>query len=404
MAPISPRRRAAHLAALCATLMTACSSAPPSAAPPPASATSPAASARAGGPPAGCSNSIVVEHWPLARRAAQLVAVPSLGADAAALTPVIRLGIAGVLLLGNNEPRDLREQLAAAQQQATPRNTLLVMADEEGGGVQRLAGLVPALPWARQMAATMSPTAVQSAARRTGRAMRALGVTVDLAPVLDVDSAPGPNGRNPDGSRSFSGISATASRYGVAFMRGLLEAGEIPVVKHFPGLGGSTGNTDLGSASTVPAAALRRDGLPPFAAAITAGAPAVMVSNASVPGVTSRPASLSRAVIAGLLRHDLRFQGAVVTDSLSAGAISAAGYGVAQAAVQAISAGADIVLFGSTLDATQVRLLAPSQVRKTVHSIVGAVASAVRTGRLPVQRLDEAVTNVLTLKGEHLCR
>lgn len=110
------------------------------------------------------------------------------------------------------------------------------MTDEEGGGVQRMANLVGSMPWARQMG-TMSPAAIQSLAKAVGQRMRALGVTMDLAPVLDVDGGPGPNASNPDGDRSFSASPSQAARDGLAFAAGLLAAGVIPVVKHFPGLG-----------------------------------------------------------------------------------------------------------------------------------------------------------------------
>ena len=121
-------------------------------------------------------------------------------------------------------------------------------------------------------------------ALRVGRRMRAAGVTMDLAPVLDLDGGPGPNARDPDGTRSFSPIEKTASAAGLAFAAGLQAAGVVPVVKHFPGLGGATGNTDLMAAAMLPWSSLQRNGLLPFAAAVRAGVPAVMVANASVPG------------------------------------------------------------------------------------------------------------------------
>src|SRR5262249_28158003 len=135
---------------------------------------------------------------------------------------------------------------------------------------------------------------------------------------VDVDGGAGPSATNPDGSRSFSADPAVAAQYGVAFLQGLRAGGVLPVVKHFPGLGGSSGNTDVGPAQTLPLAALRTAGLPPFEAAIRAGAPAVMIANATVPGLTNLPASLSSNAIDGLLRHDLGFGGLVLTDSLSA--------------------------------------------------------------------------------------
>jgi beta-N-acetylhexosaminidase len=233
--------------------------------------------------------------------------------------------------------------------------------------------------------------------------MKQLGVGVDLAPVLDVDGRPGPSATNPDGSRSFSPVPAVAARYGVAFLQGLGAGGVIPVVKHFPGLGGSTGNTDVAGAQTLPLATLRSSGLVPFEAAIKAGAPAVMVANAAVPGLTSLPASLSADTINGLLRQQLGFDGLVLTDSLSAGAISQAGYSLPAAATAAVQAGADMVLFGSTLTAAQTELLTPTNVTRSINEIVTALVDAVRSGAIPDSRLNEAVGHILAARSINLC-
>jgi beta-N-acetylhexosaminidase len=333
----------------------------------------------------------------LARRAAQVVAAPAIDGAVAPLGSVISGGIGGLLLIGSTVPPDLAAEVAAANQLApTP---LLVMVDEEGGGVQRLGGLVPNLPWARQAAATMTPPEVEAAATSVGRAMRTLGVNMDLAPVLDVDGGVGPDARDPDGLRSFGADPTRVAAYGVAFLDGLLAAGVTPVVKHFPGLGGSTGNTDYGPAATQPWATLEAAGLAPFRTAIAGGAPAVMVANASVPGLSAGPASLSHAVIETALRLDLGFHGLVVTDSLSAGAISAAGYTLASAAVAAIAAGADMVLFGSTLVPAQTA----ADVVAAANGITAALVSAVASGALPEPRLDQAVLDVLAAKHVPLC-
>ena len=177
----------------------------------------------------------------------------------------------------------------------------------------------------------------------------------------------------------------------------------LPVVKHFPGLGGSTGNTDYGPAATQPIGALRTAGLLPFTAAIRSGAPAVMVANATVPGLTTLPASLSPAAINGLLRGDLGFGGLVLTDSLSAGAIMAAGYDLPQAAVTAIEAGADMVLFGSTLTPADTAQLSPANVVRSIGQVVQAMSAAVATGALPNSRIDSAVLHVLAARGVPVC-
>jgi beta-N-acetylhexosaminidase len=342
----------------------------------------------------------VLSGWPVSRRAAQLIVAPVLNFSQATINAARSAGAGGILVLGSAAPpANLAAQLAAA----APGVTLLAMADQEGGGVQRLGPPVPAMPWPRVMAETMTPSEVQALATSVGSSMRGLGVDVNLAPVLDLDAGPGPSVTNPDGLRSFSAVPATASRYGVAFMHGMQAAGIVPVIKHFPGLGGASGNTDYGPATTQPLAALRTAGLIPFQAAIAAGAPAVMIANAAVPGLTNLPASLSPAVVNGLLRHDLGFDGLVLTDSLSAGAISQSGYQLPRAAVAAIGAGADMILFGSTLTPADVALLSPGNVSATINQIASAIATATANGTISTARLNAAVLHVLAVKHVRLC-
>ena len=314
-------------------------------------------------------------------------------------------GVGGILFLGAAPPpSDLAGELRSNLASGPPNPSPLVMADQEGGGVERLGDAVPSMPWPRVMAETMTPQEVQVLATRVGRSMLQLGVDMNLAPVLDVDAGSGPSAADADGLRSFSADPSTAALYGVSFMHGTQDGGVVPVVKHFPGLGGSSGNTDYGPATTPPLSTLQTAGLIPFRAAIAQGAPAVMVANASVPGLTALPASLSPSAIDGLLRHDLGFQGLVLTDSLSAGAISQSGYTVPEAAVAAVSAGADMILFGSTISPAQTALLSPANLSTTVNLIVGALVTATAKGTLPVARLDTAVSHVLAVKHVDLCR
>jgi beta-N-acetylhexosaminidase len=333
-----------------------------------------------------------------------VLAVPVLDFDVAGATAEVSAGAGGVLFLGNAAPpSDLASQLRRLTSHSSGVRPL-VMADEEGGGVQRLAGLVGELPWARSMAETMTAAQTRALARARGRQMLAAGVTTDLAPVLDVDGRPGPSSSNADGDRSFSADASVAAAYGTAFMSGLRSAGVLPVVKHFPGLGGAQRNTDVGPAATRPLAQLRARDLVPFRAAIAEGAPAVMTSNASVPGLTPLPASLSPAVIGGLLRDQLGFRGLVITDSLSAGAVTAVTSSLADATVRSLAAGADLVLFGSTLTPADEAALRASPTLATYRWLVASVVTAVRSGRLAASRLDDAVVHVLAAKHVNPCR
>jgi beta-N-acetylhexosaminidase len=345
----------------------------------------------------------VLAGWSLQRRASLLLVAPVLNFDMAAAHVAASDGAGGILFLGGaTPPATLASRLRAAFA-GTPGPPPLAMADQEGGGIQRLTPPVTSIPWPRTMAATMTAQQVQQLASQVGSGMAALGVRMDLAPVADVDGRPGPSGSNPDGRRSFSADAATASAYTVAFMNGLAGGGVIPVVKHFPGLGGATGNTDNGPAATQPLSSLQATGLAPFRAAVSAGATAVMIANASVPGLTTLPASLAPEVVDGLLRHQLGFNGLVLTDSLSAGAITAAGFDLEHAAVAAVSAGADMVLFGSTLTAAQTAELSPARVDANLRAISASIASAVSSGRLAQSRLDSADGHVLDAEHLSLC-
>ena len=341
---------------------------------------------------AGCTVAGRLATWSLERRAAQLVVVPVQESDVLTAKPLVASGAGGIILFGSDAPSALPADLAALQRSAPRGVPALVMTDEEGGGVQRLASLAGNLPWPRTMAATLTVAQTRTLAERVARRLRAAGVTMDLAPVLDLSDGPGPDAAHPDGARSFSINASVATAYGLAFAQGMLRGGVIPVVKHFPGLGQASYNSDFGPSSVPPLPVLKAAALRPFETAITAGVPAVMVGNVSVPGLTGRlPASLSTAAITGLLRDQLGFRGLVLTDSLSALAVRDAGYRVPRAAARAIAAGADMVMFNSPDPGT------------TAHAIITGIAAAVRSHRLPVSRLDDAVQHVLAAKHASIC-
>ncbi len=212
--------------------------------------------------------------------------------------------------------------------------------------------------------------------------MKAAGINTDLAPVADVDGrAVEPGENDPDGYRSFSGVPAKAAADDVAFAKGLREAAVLAVVKHFPGLGGATGDTDYRPAATLPWSTLMTTGLVPFRSAINSGVTAVMVSNASVPGLTPLPSSISPDVIS-YLRDQLGFSGVILTDSLSAGALSAIHLGVPAASAKALEAGADMVLAGSPPSAGAALQLAAE--------ISSALQEAEKAGALPLSTLQSA--------------
>ena len=147
------------------------------------------------------------------------------------------------------------------------------------------------------------------------------------------------------------------------------------------------------SAATPPWSTLKRVGLVPFENAIDAKIPAVMISNATIPGLTALPASVSPAVETGLLRDQLGYQGLVITDSLSVVSLSAAGYSLERATVAALQAGADMILFNADAGA----------VAAVTNDTVSAVVTAVRSGKLGRTRLVSAVTHILVAKHIKVC-
>jgi beta-N-acetylhexosaminidase len=151
-----------------------------------------------------------------------VIVAPVFNFNMATVAAAISAGAGGLLLLGGaSPPASLGSQLQAiiSGHRSLPPG---VMADQEGGGVQRLAPAVTPIPWPRDMADSMTADQIEQLAATVGRQMRALGVDVDLAPVLDVDGGTGPSVSDADGLRSFSPVPSVAARDGVAFLRGLL--------------------------------------------------------------------------------------------------------------------------------------------------------------------------------------
>lgn len=238
---------------------------------------------------------------------------------------------AGVILFRDNitSRGQLRDMTGAIQRAAGGR--ALVMTDQEGGAIRNL-------PWAAPAAAPRAiatPAAARASARATARDLRAAGINVNLAPVADVVSVP----RSVMGTRAFPGDAEQVARLVGATVRGYAGTGVLPTAKHFPGLGRSTVNTDLGPA-TVPGGGE----LAPFAAAVAAGAPLVMSSHALYPQLDpTRIASQSPRIMTTLLRQRLGFDGVAITDSLEARAVIARS-STPTAAARSMTAGNDLLL------------------------------------------------------------
>jgi len=255
----------------------------------------------------------------------------------------IRRGeVGGIILFGANiESRtQVARSIAALQRAArtSRRPSLLIATDQEGGAIRRV-------PWAGPTLTTselgrLSPGRIQEEARAAGQQLRSVGINVDLAPVVDVPVA---------GSfmalerRTFARDASRVAAAATAFARGLESARVAAALKHFPGIGRATRNTDR---TAVSLAATRGEllgsDLVPFRRAIAAGVPLVMISNATYPAFDAKPAPWSPRIQA-LLRSTLGFKGVTITDSLDGAAASRSRTidGVASLAAQA---GIDLLL------------------------------------------------------------
>ncbi|GAB3229442.1 glycoside hydrolase family 3 N-terminal domain-containing protein [Mycolicibacterium hippocampi] len=267
---------------------------------------------------------------------------------------------------------------------ATPL-PLAVSVDEEGGRVSRLSSVIGSQPAPRVLAQTSSPEEVYATALDRGQQMRNLGITIDFAPVVDLTDAPA---STVIGDRSFGSDPTTVTDYAGAYARGLRDAGLLPVLKHFPGHGQASGDSHEGSVVTPPLETLQANDLVPYRT-LTAEAPVgVMVGHMEVPGLTgSEPASLSPAAYALLRSGDYGgppFNGLVFTDDLSSMRAITDRFGVADAVLRSLQAGADVALWVTT---------------REVPAVLDRLEKAVAAGELTMSGVDAAVTRIAAVKG-----
>ena len=267
----------------------------------------------------------------------------------------------GSLLFGTTSMASLaqvRRVTAADQALASPAATARVRfflaTDQEGGEVQRLRGPgFSAIP-SGVAQGELASGALQREAAGWGHELELAGVNLDLAPVVDV-VPPGTASRNqPIGAllREFGSDQETVAAHGVAFIRGMRQAGVATTAKHFPGLGRVAGNTDLTAGVVDTVTSPDDPNLGSFQAAIDAGVPFVMVSLASYPRIDpDHLAVFSSRVMRALLRRQMRFSGVIVSDDMGAAAAVAA-MSPAARAIDFLAAGGDLILSVSLAAAT----------------------------------------------------
>ncbi|MDQ6768118.1 MAG: beta-N-acetylhexosaminidase [Candidatus Eremiobacteraeota bacterium] len=294
---------------------------------------------------------------------------------------------AGVILFRRNiesaaQLRALTDAIRALGQPDGPAQ--LVAIDQEGGPVSRLAGIGTTTPSAMALGAVNEPSTTESMYRIIGDELAAVGVNLNFAPVADVNN-------NPDnpvvGIRSFGDDPAAVSVSVQAAIRGLRSAGIAATAKHFPGHGDTTVDSHFGL-PLIPhdISRVRALELVPFAGAIGERVDVIMTAHVVFPAVEPQrvPATLSPRILTGLLRNELGFEGVICTDCMEMQAI-ADRYTPQEAALSALAAGADMVLFSHSID--------------RVRAGVAAVRAAVIDGTLPEQHVRRSLERIRALRA-----
>ena len=346
--------------------------------------------------PAGPWTARVLKRMTIRQKAAQLVwpwilgdYVPEGSAEWGRLMQLVLDDEVGGFIVSVGTPTEIASKVNALQRLS--KLPLLMSADYETGVGFRARGayFVPneidlggATNFPLQMAlgASRDSALAYQMGRATAREARALGVHVAFGPVLDVNNNP----NNPViAARSLGEDPASVARLGVAITRGLEENGVVATGKHFPG----HGDTEINSHLALPTVAVNRARLdavelPPFRAAVNAGIGAMMTFHGILPALdtTGVPATLSSAVLTGLLRGEMGFKGLIFTDAMDmVGVVQQ--FGAREAVKRAVVAGADVVLMP-----------------KDTKGSIDAIVEAVKEGRLTEARLDASVRRILAIK------
>lgn len=303
--------------------------------------------------------------------------------NASNATMVAQLHAGGIILYSVSIQSAAQTRALIASAQAHASMPLLVALDEEGGWVDRLQQLDGSRPSATQIGATGSTSYAYQQGERVARDMAALGFNLDLAPDVDVQLVAGPDQL----TRTFGATPGTVITMAGAFLAGLQsQPGVAGTLKHFPGLGAATSDAhkDLPVINRT-RAQIEAVELAPYRALIASGqAQVIMATDVLMPALDPNlPAELSPAIMTGVLRNELGFNGVVVTDALYMAGVADT-YGMPQAAVMAIAAGDDLLLGPWT----------PEQ----MGPMIDALRTAVQNGTLSKARIDQSVRRILLLK------
>ncbi len=289
----------------------------------------------------------------------------------------IGAGELGGVALFHRNVRDTGQLAALTGRLRELEPDLLVAVDEEGGDVTRLEiEHGSSYPGNLALGSADDPRLTEQVARAIGGDLAAAGINLNYAPVADVNA----NAENPViGVRSFGSDSALTVRHTAAYIKGLQAAGVAACAKHFPGHGNTSTDSHLGLPLIDFDDAQFALHLAPFRAAVATGSKCIMTAHILFPRYDAAlPATMSRAVLTGLLREELGYDGLIITDGIDMGSISAT-HGIAEGTVKALSAGADAICFGGGLVGEDAFLY-----------LRNAIVWAVRERRLSEERLHEA--------------
>lgn len=330
----------------------------------------------------------------------QVGQVMTFGFDGVALTADLKTMIeqlrpGGVVLFAHNvqSPQQLAQLNSDLQQTARANGSppLIISIDQEGGRIARLrkeTGFAE-FPSAQAVGASDTPAKLAGEiARAMAADMKAAGINMDLAPVLDVNNNPG----NPViGNRSFGSDTTVVSACGVAFIEALQAAGIMAVGKHFPGHGDTTVDSHI-ALPVVPHDRARLEAVEfvPFKAAIAAGVAGIMSAHVAFPAIEPQAglaATLSKRVMTDLLRDEMKYEGICLTDALEMGALATSGYPVDSAAATALEAGADLLLMNCS--------------HTLVYRVYTTLLEQASSGKISRERLEQAVRRILAAKERY---
>jgi beta-N-acetylhexosaminidase len=296
--------------------------------------------------------------------------------------------VGGFILLGQNI-KDTNQTLALVNSlkitNSDNKVPLFLGIDEEGGRISRLQMEFTKLPTNKVIGQKNNSNLSLNIGSILGKELKGFGLNVDFAPVLDINSNP----KNPIiGDRSFGANADIVSKLGVATMKGIQSQNIASGVKHFPGHGDTSVDSHIGlPVVNNDLSRLKSFELLPFSKAIDNGVDMVMVAHILLPKIDKEnPASFSKTIITDVLRNYLKYDGVVITDDMTMGAI-VKNYDIGQAAVKSLNAGTDIILVCHDFD------------KET--AVIDAITKAVENKVISEKSINEKLYRILKLKNKY---